>query len=86
METTNMAANDYYVIVYRVLAYLYNQLKAGEEVDTEKLSAKWIGIPESYWRYIMETLGDEGLVRNAAFEEDMEGWHQHIPGRHFIPA
>lgn len=27
-----MAANDYYVIVYRVLAYLYNQLKAGEEV------------------------------------------------------
>jgi hypothetical protein len=28
-----MAKNDYYVLVYRVLMYLYNCLKKGEDVD-----------------------------------------------------
>lgn len=70
-----MASDDYYVIVYRVLTYLYNQLKSGNPVDTSKLTATWIGVPASYWDYILETMSDEGYIRNAAFEEDMEGKH-----------
>ncbi len=30
-----MAQNDYHVIVYRILAYLYAQLKEGKAVDAE---------------------------------------------------
>ncbi len=70
-----MASNDYYVIVYRVLTYLYNQLKAGKPIDTEKLTASWLGIPETYWEYILETLSEEGYIRNMAYEEDMLGKH-----------
>lgn len=70
-----MASNDYYVIVYRVLTYLYNQLKNGEPVDTTKLTAKWVGVPETYWKYILETLSEEGYIRNAAIEVDMTGPH-----------
>ena len=32
-----MARDDYYVIVYKILAYLYTQLKAGEKIDNEGL-------------------------------------------------
>lgn len=70
-----MAKNDYYVIVYRVLTYLYNCLKDGVSVDASKLTAEWVGVPETYWTYIMETLSEEGYVRNATFYEDMEGRH-----------
>lgn len=33
-----MAKDDYYVIVYKILAYLYVQLKAGENVDEQMIS------------------------------------------------
>lgn len=32
-----MAKDDYYVIVYKILAYLYIQLKKGEAVEPEML-------------------------------------------------
>ena len=32
-----MAKDDYYVIVYKILAYLYTKLKAGEEIEPEML-------------------------------------------------
>ena len=41
-----MAKNDYYVLVYRVLMYLYNCLKKGEDVDVSKLTLQWLGINE----------------------------------------
>jgi hypothetical protein len=70
-----MAKDDYYVIVYRVLTYLYNQLKSGEVVDVEKMTPEWLGIPETYWEYIFETLSEQGYIRNMAFETDMLGTH-----------
>ena len=33
-----MAKDDYHVIVYQILAYLYAQLKAGEDPDEAMLS------------------------------------------------
>ena len=32
-----MAKDDYYVIVYKILAYLYTQLKEVEKIDNEGL-------------------------------------------------
>jgi hypothetical protein len=68
-----MAKDDYYVLVYRILTYLYNQLKAGEPVDVSKLTPEWLGIPRSYFEFIFETLSEEGYVRDVAFDDMMDG-------------
>ena len=59
-----MAKDDYHVIVYQVLAYLYTQLKAGVPVDPELLKpeSKYLGINEAYWSYVMENLYSQGYI------------------------
>jgi len=68
-----MAKNDYYVLVYKILMYLYNCLKSGEEVDTGKLTANWLGINDRYFEYIFDTLKDEGFILDVAYIEDYAG-------------
>lgn len=59
-----MAKDDYHVIVYQILAYLYTQLKASDPVDPELLrpESRYLGINEEYWTYIMENLFRDGLI------------------------
>lgn len=59
-----MAKDDYPVIVYQILAYLYVQLKAGEEIDTKLLEAdsNYLNINKRYWTYIIENLYNQGFV------------------------
>ncbi len=59
-----MAANDYHVIVYQILAYLYAQLKKGEPINTAFISndGQMFSIPHSYWLYIMRSLITDGYV------------------------
>lgn len=68
-----MAKNDYYVLVYRILMYLYNCLKNGEDVDISKLTPQWLGINDRYFEYIIDTLDEEGFILNAAYGEDYTG-------------
>lgn len=68
-----MAKNDYYVLVYRILMYLYNCLKNGEDVDISKLTPQWLGINDRYFEYIVDTLDEEGFILNAAYIEDYTG-------------
>ena len=70
-----MAKNDYYVIVYRVLMYLYNCLRQDEVVDMQKLTPEYLHINQRYFEYIFDTLNDEGLILNKAYYEDMLGKH-----------
>ena len=59
-----MAANDYHVIVYQILAYLYSFLKDGVDVDLdsiEQFKEKTI-INEKYWQYILRHLAECGYV------------------------
>ena len=60
-----MAKDDYHVIVYKILLYLYTQLKKGEPVDRTKLShdSKALQIPKKYWEFILENMQREGLIR-----------------------
>lgn len=51
-----MAKDDYFVLVYKILAYLYACLKSGEKPDLHYLSAEGLGIPYSYWTYIWKYL------------------------------
>lgn len=68
-----MAKDDYYVLVYKILAYLYNQLKSGDEVDLGKLTPEWLGINETYFEYIFDTLSNEQLIQDEAYEVSMAG-------------
>lgn len=54
-----MAKDDYFVIAYKVLKYLYECLKRGKEPNMSILSADFFSIKTSYWAYIMESLKNE---------------------------
>ena len=62
-----MARDDYHVVVYQILAYLYVQLKAGEKINIELLQADSNYLPFNpvYWSYIIENLCNQGFVRGV---------------------
>lgn len=61
-----MAKDDYYVIVYQVLAYLYRCLKDGEEIDPKLIEpdSKYLNINKKYWAYIMEHMKEQGFIEH----------------------
>ncbi len=66
-----MAKDDYYVIVYKILVYLYVQLKNGDDVDSKILSynGKLFNIPEKYWTYIIVNLYQDGYIENITIKK-----------------
>ena len=63
----NMARDDYYVIVYKILAYLYIKLKTGEEIEPEMLmyDGSLFQINRKYWVYIFENLFNDGYITDV---------------------
>ena len=58
-----MARDDYFVIVYKILTYLYECLKTGQDVDIHSiLIAETYGIEKSYFEYILAELYEEGYI------------------------
>lgn len=70
-----MAKDDYFVVVYQILSYLYVQLKAGKPIDAEMLmpDSKYLGINRKYWVYIMRNLINDGLIANVTITELWDG-------------
>ena len=68
-----MAKDDYHVIVYKVLAYLYVQLKKGESIDEKCLVHDGVlfKINYKYWTYIMENMLEQGYIRGISI---MQPW------------
>lgn len=66
-----MAKDDYHVIVYQILAYLYIVLKEGQKVDPAMLDfqSKYLGINQTYWTYIMENLQNDGYIRGIVIQK-----------------
>ena len=60
-----MAKNDYYVIAYRILVYLYECLKCGEKVNTDIIDAESLNIVPSYWAYIFIHLYEDGHIEGV---------------------
>lgn len=60
-----MARDDFHVIVYQILSYLYVKLKEGEKPDPKMLKANsnYLNINERYWTNIMMILLDEGYIK-----------------------
>lgn len=66
-----MSKDDYYVIVYKILAYLYVQLKNGDDIDSKIISfdGKLFNIPEKYWTYIIVHLCHDGYIENVTIKK-----------------
>ena len=62
-----MLKDDFPVIVYQVLSYLYGCLKEDRRIDPIELTAQRHSIPESYWSFIMQGLNDDGLIRGCGY-------------------
>lgn len=60
-----MAKDDYRVVVFRILKYLYFRLKEGLPVEPDMLrhDSKVCQINEFYWRYVVTSMQEEGLIR-----------------------
>lgn len=64
-----MARDDYHVIVYQILSYLYQRLKKGEQVDAKMISSDGplFTVNKKYWSYIIYHLQESGFVEGIAF-------------------
>lgn len=72
-----MARDDYHVIVYQILSYLYVKLKEGEAVDGRflKHDGPYFQINERYWLYIMENIVGSGLISGVTISK---AWGQEV--------
>jgi len=59
-----MAKDDYFILAYRFLSYLYACLKGGASPDWEYLNynTKDFPIGESYWCYLLDHLISDGYI------------------------
>ena len=57
-----MASNDYFVIVHKILTYLYECLTSDKDIDLTLLSSESLCIGEKYYRYILSSLISLGYV------------------------
>lgn len=57
-----MAKDDFFVIAYKMLAYLYACMKAGEDPELSEMSANTYDIPKRYWRSIITNLYNKGYI------------------------
>lgn len=57
-----MAKNDYFVIVFRILTYLYQCFMAGEDADVDMFGPDAMRINSGYWCNAMESMSNEGYV------------------------
>ena len=70
-----MAKNDYPVIVYQILSYLYKCLKNGDDVQGILLnydSPMFDKINKRYWEYIMHNLAKYNLI-DGIIEVNVDG-------------
>ena len=57
-----MARDDYFVMAYWILDYLYQCFKAGEAPDTSLFGPDAFGIRNAYWCNILESIYKEGYI------------------------
>lgn len=59
-----MAKDDYFVLAYKLLAYLYACLKSGENPNKDYLcyDTKAFPIGEAYWNYLLINLYKDGYI------------------------
>ena len=57
-----MAQNDMFVVMYKIIAYLYDCMRRGIDPQQGEYSADALGIPERYWRDVMRELSRNHFI------------------------
>ncbi len=57
-----MAKDDMHVVIFKILAYIYDCMKSGKTVDKDVIGYESLEIPEPYWIQIMSELQSRGYV------------------------
>ncbi|SDF30862.1 YjcQ family protein [Eubacterium pyruvativorans] len=62
-----MAKDDMFVIMYKILAYLYECMKRGKKANPENISwdSEMFSIPEEYWKKILVELIENGYIKDV---------------------
>lgn len=62
-----MAKDDYFVLVYKFLSYLYKSLKCGKIPQESYLhwQTKDFPVEETYFNYVVENLMKDGYIENV---------------------
>lgn len=85
-----MAKNDYFVIVYQILSYLYERLKKGEAIEPEKLmyNSSMLNINDKYWAYIISNMVEQGFIKGIHNAEVANGYYiaEQLSGCQITPA
>lgn len=70
-----MAKDDMDVIIYKILRYMYECMKAGRKPALEDMccNCKLFNIPERYWSSIMRELIAAGYVRGITYRMTKSG-------------
>lgn len=58
-----MAKDDFHIIVYRILTYLYKNFKSGTFVKSDILNADTLEINEKYFNDILTELLENGYIK-----------------------
>ena len=61
-----MARDDFFIIAYRILAYLYACMKSGEKPDMSVVSYEKLGICECYWNDIIISLIENDYIKGIS--------------------
>ena len=62
-----MTSDDYEVVAFKVLSYLYACMKAGKRVDVAAMR-RLAGVNEAYFGMVVRGLQDRGLVSGFHFD------------------
>lgn len=70
-----MAKDDIFVIMYKILAYLYSCLKNGDTPIYKYYAydGEVLDIPEPYWCEIMQQLQDYGYIKGLTITNTFSG-------------
>lgn len=66
-----MAKDDFHVIAYKILRYLYKQIKSGKAVEVERImpeNSEFV-INESYWEFILTELAGERYISGISIKQ-----------------
>lgn len=77
-----MKRNDFPVIVYGILSYLYDTVKKGKAVDFDVFDSVFFGIKERYFQFILKELYGEGFIRGCEMidgKETADGFDRVLP-------
>lgn len=74
-----MAKDDFFVIAYRILAYLYACMKSGEIPDEDMISHERLKIPQRYWNSIVGNLWKAGYIEGVKPFSPIGGETLYVP-------